>query len=255
MIVACDAAQLEWRGILELSGDETGIREVISGADTHELNRVAFTLPSRLISKIYLFRTIFRGSGWSFANDPNFMHVSDSPEYWEEVNTKFFGKYQGIDKKHKEWADVVMKGQPIEGPLGRKWFIELKRDKYGNIKIPWTQLSNYPVQGTCADVMAVARVSIRNKLRRYKIPAQLIQTVHDDIKSDTEDKYVRPVAEIYHETFDDLIPNIKRLFGYEWKVPLKCECKVGMVMKPKYEKLPSGETIVACENGMEEYKL
>lgn len=146
MQVQCDASQLEWRTALELSRDQTGIAEILNKEDVHSLNEKAFVLPSRLIAKIYLFRTIFRGSGWAFANDPDFMHVSTDPNFWDELNVKFYSKYNGLDKCHYKWKDLVVAGKPIEGPLGRSWTINLKRDKYGNLKIPWTTLSNYPVK-------------------------------------------------------------------------------------------------------------
>lgn len=56
MIVSVDAKALEWRTVVEISGDATGLKEIVAGEDAHELNRVAFSLPSRLISKKYLFR-------------------------------------------------------------------------------------------------------------------------------------------------------------------------------------------------------
>ena len=56
MLISCDAKQLEWRCILELSKDAVGIKEVLEGQDTHALNQEAFKLPSRLIAKIFLFR-------------------------------------------------------------------------------------------------------------------------------------------------------------------------------------------------------
>src|SRR5687768_13315743 len=114
MLIQCDASQLEWRTILQLAQDEVGIQEVLAKADAHSLNQKAFELPSRLIAKIYLFRTIFRGSGWSFANDPDFMHVSADPKYWDKVNEKFFAKYVGIDKCHKKWAEEVIKNGVIQ---------------------------------------------------------------------------------------------------------------------------------------------
>ena len=92
MLIQADAAQLEWRTAVELSKDPIGLQEILNKEDTHSKNQVAFELPSRLIAKIYLFRTIFRGSGWSFANDPDFMHVSSNPKYWDEVNYKFYEK-------------------------------------------------------------------------------------------------------------------------------------------------------------------
>ena len=82
MLFQCDASQLEWRTALELSKEYVGIEEILKGEDTHAKNQTAFDLPSRLIAKIFLFRTIFRGSGWSFANDPDFMHVSSCPIFW-----------------------------------------------------------------------------------------------------------------------------------------------------------------------------
>ena len=132
----------------------------MKGEDTHAKNQEAFALPSRLIAKIFLFRTIFRGSGWAFANDPDFMHVSTSASFWDEKNEKFYAKYSELDAIHKHWASIVMEGKPIVGPLGRQWTIP-NRDKAGNIKVPWTTLSNYPVQGTGADVMTIARILAR----------------------------------------------------------------------------------------------
>lgn len=228
-LVQCDASQLEWRTAVELSHDSVGLKEILNGDDTHSLNQAAFQLPSRLIAKIYLFRTIFRGSGWSFANDPDFMHVSSSSKYWDGVNEKFYGKYYGLDAKHKEWANLVLDGRGIVGPLGREWSIPLKGA--GNFDIPWTLLSNYPVQGTGADIMCIARLSAFRRIRELGIPCIFVTTVHDSIVVDTPSKYVQQIVNIFHQVFDDLQKNIKLLFKYDWQVPMACECKVGPNMK------------------------
>jgi len=144
MLISADASQLEWRTAVELSNDQTGLMEILDHADTHSLNQKAFELPSRLIAKIYLFRTIFRGSGWAFANDADFSHVSSSSKYWDRVNEKFYAKYSGLDAQHKRWAQLVVNGKPIVGPLGRSWSLKLQ-DKRGELVIPWTTLTNFPV--------------------------------------------------------------------------------------------------------------
>lgn len=227
MLIQCDASQLEWRTILELSGDQVGIKEVLEKQDAHSLNQVAFDLPSRLIAKIYLFRTIFRGSGYSFSIDPAFMHVSTSPKYWDAVGEKFFSKYNGIDRCHNQWAENVVAGKPLVGPLGREWFLPMRRNYRGEMAIPWTTLTNYPVQGTGADVMAVARVDLAKRLKALGWPVLLVCTVHDSIIIDGPDEYVDGVSELMYQVFDDLIPNIKEIFGYTWTVPMACEVKVG----------------------------
>lgn len=212
---------------MQLSQDEVGLSEISKGADAHSLNQKAFDLPSRLIAKIYLFRTIFRGSGYAFANDPEFMHVSQDPKFWDVVGTKFYSKYSGLDECHKRWADLVVAGQPIIGPTGRQWTISMKRDYRGNLKIPWTVLSNYPVQGTGADVMMIARISFYRRLKASGIPALLVSTVHDSIVVDVADEYVSAIVNLMYEVFDDLVENINRCFKCNWNVPLACEVKLG----------------------------
>jgi DNA polymerase-1 len=231
MLVSCDAAQLEWRTLAELARDPVAMEEIAKGLDTHSLNQAAFELPSRLIAKIYLFRTIYRGSGWAFANDPAFMHVSKDPKFWDAIGEKFYTKYGVISQTHLAWSESVVRGEPIMGPFGRVWEIPMGRDNYGNVKIPWTVLTNYPVQGTGADVMMIARISFARRLRTLGIPVLLISTVHDSIVVDAEKKYVSQVANLFYQVFDDLVTNIRRTFKYDWQVPLGCEVKAGMDMK------------------------
>lgn len=225
--------QLEWRVAVELSKDQVALAEILNKEDTHSKNQKAFGLPSRLISKIYLFRTIFRGSGWSFANDPDFMHVSSSAKYWDQVNEKFYKKYYGLDEQHKRWAQDVVQGRPIQGPLGRFWPVEMGVDKHGELFIPWTILTNYPVQGTGADVMMIARISFLKRLKKLDLTnvVKLVSSVHDSIVVDAPAAYMQQVTNLFHQVFDDLILNIKRSFGYTWEVPLACEVKYGPNMK------------------------
>ena len=224
-------SQLEWRVALELSKDYVGINEILNNEDTHANNQQAFVLPSRLIAKIFLFRTIFRGSGWAFANDPDFMHVSTSTEFWDGMNEKFYRKYFALDKKHKEWMDIVSRGLPLIGPLGRQWSFTLKRDRYGNLKLPINQLVNFPVQGTGADIMTIARISAHKRIRAAKLPCDFVSTVHDSIVVDTHTAYLQPIAQIFDEVFADLPKNIYKMFGYKWEVPMACESKYGPNMK------------------------
>ena len=44
---------------------------------------------------------------------------------------------------------------------------------------------------------------------------------------DAEEKYLEEINSLFHEAFADIIPNIKAIFGYDWKTPLECEVKFG----------------------------
>lgn len=243
MLVQVDASQLEWRTILQLAQDEVGINELLEGQDVHGLNQIALALPERVIAKIFLFRTIFRGTGYSFANDPDFMHVSASPKFWDEKNQKFFEKYHAIDACHKKWADTVLNGKPLVSPFGRSWTIGMKRDNYGNLKIPWTMLTNYPVQGTGADIMMLVRIMFYKRIKKdefLKNSVVFVSTVHDSIVVDCPSDCVQRVVDLFHSCFDDLQTVIQKNFNYNWNVPMTCECKMGMNMKEMTKVKPSG---------------
>lgn len=242
MLVQCDASQLEWRTILQLAQDEVGIKEVLEKQDAHSLNQAAMNLPSRLIAKIFLFRTIFRGSGWSFANDPDFMHVSTDPKFWDLKNEQFFQKYFGIDQCHKTWAEEVLNTGYIQGPLGRSWAIGMKQDNHGNMKMPWTTLTNYPVQGTGADVMMLVRIMFYKKVKADAYLCNrvtFVSTVHDSIVVDVRNEDVQRVVDLFHECFARLPEVILKNFGYVWNVPMDCECKQGMNMKEMVKVKPN----------------
>ena len=242
MLVKCDAGQLEWRTLVELSRDEIALQEILNKEDTHSKNQGLFGLPTRLIAKVYLFRTIYRGSGWAFANDPEFMHVSSSPKFWDDIGEKFYGKYAGIDKQHQQWKDLVIAGTDISIPSGRSWNISMGRDsRTGELKIPWTVLTNYPNQGLGADVMMLVRLSLWRRIRASGRKVKFISTVHDDIKFDCREADVQFVVDTCYQVFADLIPNIKRSWGYDWVVPMTCEVFKGMNMLDMEEVKPSND--------------
>jgi DNA polymerase-1 len=226
MLIAADASQLEWRLAVEFSRDPVGIQEIIDKLDIHANNQAELALPSRLIAKKFLFRTIFRGSGWAFANDNEFKHVSSDAEYWDERNRKFYSKYAGLDSLHKRWTEQVYTTGRITGFSGRVWLFE-RRERRGRLEYSINEYTNWPVQGTGNDLIAIARVSLRNRLTKGKIPAIIISTIHDSIVVDSPNKYATDVAKVMIEVFDDIPKNIKRLFNHEVAVPFPCEVKMG----------------------------
>jgi DNA polymerase-1 len=225
MLIQCDASQLEWRVLAWLSGDSIALREINDGLDFHAKNQETLGLPTRLIAKIFLFRTIYRGSGWSFANDPDFIPVSDDPKFWDSMNEKFYRKYKGIDLCHKIWAQQVAAHKPIVSPLGREWLIPVNEDG----SLPWTVLTNYPVQGTGNDLMAVARISLRRRLAGKQ--ALLVSTVHDSIVVDCPDDEVEFVKNTMYEVFDDIPKNVAKLWSVNLPCAFPCEVKVGLNLK------------------------
>ena len=113
-IVNVDAKSLEWCTYLFLSQDPVGLEEwqgVIDDPtkfDIHRANQAAFALPSRLIAKVFLFRWIYRGSAFAYSRDPDFMPVSKSVEFWQDVIDKYYRKYKAIERTHLQYISAFL---------------------------------------------------------------------------------------------------------------------------------------------------
>ena len=227
MLLQADAKALEWVCAAYLSQDQTAIKEIQDGTDQHSDNQLRFGLPSRLIAKTFVFRLIYGGSAYSYANDTNFTDVSTSESFWQNVIDEFYNKYTGLGEWHKKIVATAMKDRKITMPTGRVYNYE-PEVKYGKVKWPRTKILNYPVQGLGADLMAIARVSLANRLKDMK-NVKLINTVHDSIIVDFDSKVCDNISivKIVDQCFTDIPANFKKLFGVEFNLPMRVECQVG----------------------------
>jgi DNA polymerase I-like protein with 3'-5' exonuclease and polymerase domains len=222
-IVACDASALEWVCGTYLSQDQVAMNEIINKVDQHTENQRAFNLPSRLIAKTFVFRLIYGGSSYSYANDVNFEHVSKSTKFWDEVIERFYGKYKGWADWHIRLMQEATTTGRIVMPTSRAYSYE------PNMRGDWprTTILNYPVQGLGADIMAIIRVAFWKRLKQEQIKALPISSVHDSIVVDCPEEEVDVVVSLYREAFQEAPRLFKAWFGEEFNLPLRCECSVG----------------------------
>lgn len=232
-IVNVDAKSLEWCTYLYLSQDKVGLDEwhgVItdpSQHDIHKANQAAFNLPSRLVAKVFLFRWIYRGSAFAYSKDPDFMPVSKSQDFWQDVIDKYYDKYKQIYKTHMQYIKQATTTGKLTSPFGRQYVFEPKRNKRGEMVWSEPDITNYPNQGCGADVMAVARVAVFNRLKRAGLTGKLISTVHDSIVADVPQQEVEQCSEIFDKVFRDLPKLVTQAYGVDWNVPMLGEVSVG----------------------------
>lgn len=232
MIIEADAKQLEWRVAVWLSQDSIGMKEIIDGVDAHEDNRVRFGLPSRLIAKTHLFRLIYGGSAYSYANDPDFSGTSTSVKFWENVIEETYTKYSGLAKWHKRLMVEATTTGMIVTPTRRVYKYEPKQRR-GEWEWPRTDILNYIVQGMAAEFMAIARVTAFRRYQNepWKDKVKFINTVHDSILIDAD---VDENSDTWYniccwleKVFEDIPINFERMFKVNVNVPLAGEIKYG----------------------------
>jgi DNA polymerase I-like protein with 3'-5' exonuclease and polymerase domains len=232
MIIQCDAKSLEVVCGAYLSQDKVMMEELTAGLDMHSLNQKALGLPEgplgRLIAKIFIFRLMYGGSAYSYANDSDFIAVSKSEKFWQERIDAFYNKYKGFYNWHTRILQDAMRDGHLIMPTGRRYNFSLYRDYKGELQVPQTIIKNYPVQGLGADIMAIARVSFYRRFKNSNIKGVLINTVHDSIVGDVGGREgASGFNSICHSVFNDLPTNFQRTFGVEFNIPLRCEVLVG----------------------------
>ncbi|MCI4437974.1 MAG: hypothetical protein JHC33_14295, partial [Ignisphaera sp.] len=214
-----------------LAQDKVLLKELIEGLDVHGSNQAAFGLPSRLIAKVFVFRLIYGGSAYSYANDPDFAGVSKSEKYWQSVIDKFYDKYKGIANWHQSITQEVIRTGKLTTPTGRRFTFEAKRNYKGELQWPITTIKNYPVQSLGADIMSLIRVSFRRRFKNANIDGLIVNTVHDSIVVDCSRGEEERVTALFNSVFSDAPANFNRIFGVEFNLPLLCEVSKGNNMK------------------------
>ena len=227
MILNADAKALEWVCASYLSKDKTAHQEIWNEIDQHTDNQNRFGLPSRLIAKTFVFRLIYGGSAFSYANDPNFKDIGNEM-FWQNVIDQFYRKYTGLKNWHDQLMFQVKQTNKLIMPTGRTYKYLPETNSMGNIKYPRTRILNYPVQGLGADLMTIARISLYNKIAKMN-GVKLINTVHDSIMLDFDPKvcYTNSIVQIVKESFENVPANFKHLFGKEFNLPMRVDIQVG----------------------------
>ena len=136
-------------------------------------------------------------------------------------------KYKELHKWHAKLMDDVKRDRKLTMPTGRTYNFEPEL-KYNRAEWPRTKILNYPVQGLGADLMAIARVSLKNRLKD-KEGVLLVNTVHDsiilDFNPDIWDNI--SIVNLVDKCFNDIPANFQKLFGKNFNLPMRVECQIG----------------------------
>ena len=230
MLIVADVKSLEVVTCAFLSQDNTLANEVREGVDFHEQNRVKFGLPNRTIAKIFMFKLIYGATAWGYANDGDFIGVSNKESFWQEVIDEFYAKYTGIRKWHTRIVQEAISTGTFQSPTARVY-------RYNASDIPtrlwfWRpKILNYPVQGLGADLVMLARISFWNRFKARGMIGLPISSVHDSIVVDSPKEECYTIGKMLKSCVRDVPMNFKKVFGKEFNVPLNAEIKVGNDLK------------------------
>jgi DNA polymerase I len=221
-IVSADYSQIELRIMAHLSGDENLRRAFAAGEDIHRATAAeVFGVPlgsveqeQRRVAKVINFGLIYGMSSFGVAQNLG-IDRSTAQTYVERYFARFPGSKRYMDATRARARDTGY----VETVFGRRlWLPELRSGAPVRRQAAERAAINAPMQGTAADLIKLAMISVQDFLDQEKLKTLLIMQVHDELVFEV------PVAEL--EIIKAKVPELMQSV-HELDVPLVVELGVG----------------------------
>lgn len=222
VLVDADYSQIELRLLAHISGDETMRKAFKSGEDIHAVTASqVFGLPlsevtpaQRSSAKAVNFGIVYGISAFSLAQD-----IKVSPAEARAYIDAYMQKYHGV----REYMDRVIAEAKergyVETLFGRRRPVpELKASNFNTRSFGERVARNMPIQGTAADIIKLAMVNVRRRLRAEGLEARLILQVHDELIAECPEREAERVAALLEEEMERAVT---------LSVPLTAEAHIG----------------------------
>ncbi len=183
----CDAdySQIELRVLAHMAQDENMISQMNSGQDFHTLAAAkAFNIPFDMVTpllrsraKAVNFGIVYGIGAFSLAKD-----IGVTRKEAEQYIKAYLEAYSGVDSFMKSTIAAAKEDGFVTTLFGRRRYLpELSSSNHMLKSFGERAARNAPIQGTAADIIKIAMIRVRNRLRKEKLDAKLILQVHDEL--------------------------------------------------------------------------
>ncbi len=222
VLIAADYSQIELRVMAHMSGDPVLLEAFRNGEDIHErtaqevfgVGPLAQTAEHRRASKAINYGIIYGLSPFGLAQQLGI----PQKEAAQFINA-YFARYRGV----REYLDNILRETRSSG-VARTLFGRIR--PIPEINSPQVQLRNFaertalnsPLQGTAADLIKLAMISIHRRLNREKLQSKMILQVHDELLFEVPTAEQKTMQELVREEMEGV---------YKLAVPLAVEVCTG----------------------------
>ena len=207
VLLAADYSQIELRIMAHLSGDE-GLRAAFAedrdvhratAAEVFGVSPEAVTADHRRTAKVINFGLIYGMSPFGLARNLG-IERGAAQQYVE----RYFQRYPGVKRFMDETRAQARQTGYVETVFGRRLYLPDIRS--GNTQLrQYAERSaiNAPMQGTAADIIKRAMITIDAWCAREDTPARLIMQVHDELVFEVRQDAVEQVSAAIRERMVD----------------------------------------------------
>ncbi|NOY24190.1 MAG: DNA polymerase I [Acidobacteria bacterium] len=221
-LLSADYSQVELRVLAHLSGDETLIQAFRDGEDIHtrtasELFNVpleAVTPELRSRAKAINFGVVYGKREFSMAKE-----LGISVKEARDFITHYFERMPQVKTFIDEIIETTKRTGEITTLFGRKRKIPEINSKNGNLRQSGERMAvNTPIQGTAADIIKKAMITIHNRLADSKLNAKMTMQVHDELIFEVADPDIDALSRLVTEEMENVL---------KMAVPLKVNIGIG----------------------------
>ena len=221
-LISADYSQIELRVIAHLSKDEGLLKAFKEGQDIHSstasevfgVDLQEVEPDQRRSAKAINFGLIYGISAFGLSKQLG-INRNLAAEYMDI----YFSRYPGVRKYMNKTKTEAKKTGYVETLYGRRLYLPeistgnaIRRQAAERVAI------NAPVQGTAADIMKKAMLSVNDSLKKQKIDAKLILQVHDELVVESHEKDTEKVTKILTNSMSK---------AAQLSVPLEVEIGIG----------------------------
>jgi DNA polymerase-1 len=221
-ILSADYSQIELRILAHFSGDNHLMEAFRERKDIHRytasllfgVSEDNVSDKQRNLAKRVNFGIVYGMSAYGLSKE-----LKISPEEAQRFIDDYFSRYPKV----KEYIERICKEAEDKGYvktiLGRRRSLaDIKSNNLQLREFSRRQAINAPIQGSCADLIKMAMVTIQREFQKRKLKAKMIIQIHDELLFDVPPQEVKEVAEVVKRSMEE---------GVKLKVPIEVNLKVG----------------------------
>jgi DNA polymerase-1 len=221
-LVAADYSQIELRIMAHLSGDASLLKAFAEDRDVHQATAAevfgsaldAVTPDQRRSAKAINFGLIYGMSAFGLARQLG-IGRNDAQRYVE----LYFERYPGVKRYMDETKQQAREAGFVETLFGRRLYLpEIQSRNQALRQYAERSAINAPMQGSAADIIKRAMITVDAWLRDTGLEARLIMQVHDEL-----------VLEVADARMEDVVPQLRAHMAQAaaLAVPLKVDVGIG----------------------------
>lgn len=184
-LVSADYTQIELRIMAHLSGDTRLLAAFEAGEDVHRATAAeVFGIPLAAVSqdqrraaKAINFGLMYGMSSFGLARQ-----IGVDRGAAQDYVDRYFARYPGVRRFMDEIREQAREQGYVETVFGRRLYLpEIRSRNRQRRQYAERTAINAPMQGTAADIIKRAMVTVDQWLARSRFPARMIMQVHDEL--------------------------------------------------------------------------